>query len=194
MSRTPIFQDLSRFRVPPGFRGRSVVTVQLWWMCQATLFALSPQPFYRWRAALLRLFGANIGKNVKIRPSSRFTYPWKVTIGDYAWIGDRAELYSLDEIEIGAHCCISQDCYIATSGHDINALSFDYTNGKVVIEEEAWLAAGVFVMPNLRIGRGAVVGARSLVTRSVPEANIVRGSPACKIGVRKPKGANFDAK
>lgn len=193
MSRKPIFQDLSKFNVPPGFRGRNVAVVQLWWLCQATLFALSPQPFYGWRAALLRLFGAKIGKQVKVRSSSRFTYPWKVSIGDHSWIGDRAELYSLDAIEVGAHCCISQDCYIATSGHNTGALAFDYTNGKVIIEDEVWLASGVFVMPNLRICHGAVVGARSLVSKDVPGASIMMGSPARKIGIRTPNETKYNA-
>ena len=47
-----------------------------------------PQVLYRWRAFLLRLFGAKIGKNVVIRPSVKITYPWKLTLGDYAWVGD----------------------------------------------------------------------------------------------------------
>ncbi len=57
---------------------------------------------------LLRLFGAKIGKNVVIRPSVKITYPWKLTVGDYAWVGDDAVLYTLGEINIGAHAVISQ--------------------------------------------------------------------------------------
>ncbi len=55
-------QELNGFSVPKGFRGGSGIKVQLWWAVQATLFALSPQILYRWRAFLLRLFGAKIGK------------------------------------------------------------------------------------------------------------------------------------
>lgn len=57
---------------------------------------------------LLRLFGAKIGQNVVIRPSVKITYPWKLTVGDYAWVGDDAVLYTLGEINIGAHAVISQ--------------------------------------------------------------------------------------
>lgn len=77
-------QDLSGFSVPKGFRGGNAIKVQLWWAVQATIFAWSPQVLYRWRAFLLRLFGAKIGKNVVIRPSVKITYPWKLTLGDYA--------------------------------------------------------------------------------------------------------------
>ena len=68
-------QELNGFSVPKGFRGGSGIKVQLWWAVQATLFAWSPQILYRWRAFLLRLFGAKIGKNVVIRPSVKITYP-----------------------------------------------------------------------------------------------------------------------
>ena len=85
-------QDLKGFSVPKGFRGGNGIKVQLWWAVQATLFAWSPQILYRWRAFLLRLFGAKIGKNVVIRPSVKITYPWKLTLGDYAWVGDDAVL------------------------------------------------------------------------------------------------------
>lgn len=55
-------QDLSGFNVPGGFRGGGAIKVQLWWAVQATLFRWSPQVMYRWRAFLLRMFGAKIGK------------------------------------------------------------------------------------------------------------------------------------
>ncbi|OYU71980.1 MAG: colanic acid biosynthesis acetyltransferase WcaF, partial [Alphaproteobacteria bacterium PA3] len=51
------YQDLSKFSVPRGFRGRSALTVQAWWCVQATLFACSPQFAYGFRRWLLRLFG-----------------------------------------------------------------------------------------------------------------------------------------
>ncbi len=94
---------LNKFSIPVGFRGKSALCVQLWWCVQATLFALSPQFMYRWRAFLLRLFGAKVGQGVIIRPSVRITYPWKVAIGDYSWIGDDVVLYSLGEISIGSN-------------------------------------------------------------------------------------------
>ena len=98
------YQDLSKFEVSKGFRGRSKITVQLWWIVEKTFFAMSPQFFYGWRRFLLRLFGAKIGKKVIIRPSVTTTYPWKLSIGDYSWIGDDVVLYSLGNIIIGKVC------------------------------------------------------------------------------------------
>lgn len=128
-------QDLSGFTVPKGFRGANVLKVQLWWAVQATLFAGSPQILYRWRAFLLRLFGAKIGKNVVIRPSVKITYPWKLTVGDYAWVGDDAVLYTLGEINIGAHAVISQKGYLCTGSHDYTSAHFDINAAPIVIGE-----------------------------------------------------------
>ena len=103
MTEGPRFQDLSSFRLPDEFRGRPSWYVQLWWLVQSLLFHTSPQALFGWRRFLLRLFGAQIGKNVLIRPSVMVTYPWKVSIGDYSWIGDDAVIYSLGDIRIGSH-------------------------------------------------------------------------------------------
>ena len=93
------FQDLSKFTNPVGFRGKSAIFVQLWWICQALLIHPSPQILFGWRRVILRIFGAKIGPGVLIRPSVRIVYPWKVTIGANSWIGDDVDLYSLGEIE-----------------------------------------------------------------------------------------------
>ncbi|SPP97725.1 WcaF family extracellular polysaccharide biosynthesis acetyltransferase [Bradyrhizobium vignae] len=174
----PRFQDLSRSKVPPGFRGRSGVTVLLWQMVQQTLFAWSPQPAYGWRRWLLRLFGAEVGTGVLVRPTARVTYPWKVKLGDHCWIGDNAELYSLGSITVGNCAVVSQRSYICAATHDHKNITFPLVAKPVVIEREAWIAADCFVAPGVTIGAGAIVGARSTVLRSVTQATIVAGHPA----------------
>ena len=171
-------QDLSRFRVPTTFRGRSGWYVQLWWLVQASLFAWSPQVLYGWRRFLLRRFGAKIGKGAIIRPSARLTYPWKVSIGDFAWIGDDVVLYSLGKIDIGANAVVSQHCYLCTGSHDYTKPTFDIYAKPILVGAEAWLATDVFVAPGVRIGRGAVVGARSSVFEDIPDLMLAKGTPA----------------
>jgi len=173
-----LVQDLSRFRVPSMFRGRSGWYVQLWWLVQASLFAWSPQVFYGWRRFLLRRFGAEVGKGVIIRPSARITYPWKVSIGDFAWIGDEVVLYSLGQIDIGANAVVSQRCYLCTGSHDYTRPTFDIYAERILVGAEAWLATDVFVAPGIRIGRGAVVGARSSVFEDIPDLMLAKGTPA----------------
>jgi putative colanic acid biosynthesis acetyltransferase WcaF len=173
-----VYQQLDKFSLPKNFRGKSAIIVQLWWWVQSTLFAWSPQFLYGWRRFLLRLFGAQIGKAVLIRPSARFTYPWKVRIGDYSWIGDQVELYSLGEIQIGSHTVISQRSYLCTGSHDPASLPFDIYSLPIMIGSQAWIATDVFIAPGVEIGDGCVVGARSTVHHSLPAGKICYGNPA----------------
>jgi putative colanic acid biosynthesis acetyltransferase WcaF len=177
-------QDLKSFRLPANFRGKPAWFVQVWWLVQGTLFRWSPQVLYFWRAWLLRVFGARIGKGVRIRPTVEITYPWKLSIGDWCWIGDNVTLYTLGEIDIGDNVVVSQRSYVCTGSHDFTSPTFDIFAKAVVIEPEAWVATDVFVGPGVRIRRGTVVGARSSVFHDLPENSICFGSPARQVGSR----------
>jgi putative colanic acid biosynthesis acetyltransferase WcaF len=181
------YQAMDRFRVPDDFRGRSKVYVQLWWIVQSSLFAMSLQPMYGWRRCLLRLFGARVGKKAIVRPSVKIPYPWKLTIGDHCHIGDEVHLYTYGEIEIGNCAVISQRSYLCTGTHDHTSPTFDLVARKIVIGPEAWLATDVFVAPGVTIGRGAVIGARSSVFEDIPPGVIAVGTPAKVIGERRMK-------
>jgi putative colanic acid biosynthesis acetyltransferase WcaF len=178
------YQSLDKFILPKGFRNRSALIVQLWWVVQASLFAWSPQFAYKWRNFLLRCFGAKIGVGVIIRPSVKITYPWKLTIGDYAWVGDNAELYTLGEISIGTNAVVSQRSYICTGSHDYKSEAFDIYSEPIVIEDEAWVATDVYIAPGITIGKGAVIAARSSVYKDMPAGMICMGSPAKPIKPR----------
>jgi putative colanic acid biosynthesis acetyltransferase WcaF len=163
--------------MPANFRGRPGWYVQLWWLTQATLFRGSPQVLYRFRAWLLRCFGAQVGRNTIIRPTATITYPWKVTIGDFAWIGDHVTLYSLGTISIGDHAVISQHTYVCAGDHDPLRSDFPIRGPAVVIEDEAWVACGAFVGPGVTIGKGAVIGAYSAVFKNMPAGMVCVGNP-----------------
>ncbi len=171
-------QKLNLFRLPDNFRGRAGWYVQLWWITEALLFKTSLHSMYSWRRFLLRLFGAKIGKGVLIRSSVRTQFPWKVSIGDNAWIGDDVVLYSLGQITIGNNVVISQKSYICAGSHNYQQIDFPITNPAIFIEDECWLATDVFVAPGVVIGKGTVVGARSSVFKSLPSGKVCAGSPA----------------
>jgi putative colanic acid biosynthesis acetyltransferase WcaF len=172
------YQDLSMFLLPKGFRGASGLKVQVWWLIQSSLFGLSPQFMYKWRNILLRLFGAKIGKGVIIRPTVRITYPWKLIIGDNAWVGDNVDLYTLGEISIGKNAVVSQRSYLCTGSHDHTSEAFNIYAKPIIVEDEAWVATDVFIAPGITIGKGAVIGARSSVFKDMPAGMICIGNPA----------------
>ncbi|MDG1906088.1 MAG: putative colanic acid biosynthesis acetyltransferase [Arenicella sp.] len=180
-----MYQHLEKFRLPDGFRGRSAIIVQTWWLVQSTLFGCSPQFMYGWRNFLLRLFGAEIGKGVIIRPSVRVTNPWNLTIGDHSWVGDHAELYTLGDITIGRNVVISQKTYLCTGSHDYEKIAFDIYAKPIIVEDEVWLGTDVFVAPGVIVHKGAVVGARSTVLDDILEGMICVGCPAKPIKKRK---------
>lgn len=119
-----------------------------------------------------------------IRPTAVITFPWKLSIGDWSWIGDNVTLYTLGDIVIGDNVVVSQHSYVCSGSHDYTSSAFDILTKPVHIESEVWLAAGVFVSPGVRIMRGAVVGARSLVLGNLPEMMVYAGHPAKPIRAR----------
>jgi len=171
------FVDLRKYDQSWFDRGRPAWYILLWWLVQAIVFSLTPQPLNILRCALLRLFGARIGKGVLIRPTARFTYPWKVTIGNYSWIGDNVVLYSLDQIRIGEHCVISQKSYLCTGSHDLQDPAFGLKTASITIDNGAWVAADCFIAPGVQIGANAVIGARSSVFTNMPSGQVCWGSP-----------------
>jgi putative colanic acid biosynthesis acetyltransferase WcaF len=172
--------DLTTYDQSNFDRGRPGWYILLWWLVQAITFPMTPHFASGLRARILRWFGAKVGQGVLIRPTARFTYPWKVEIGDYSWIGDDVVLYSLDRITIGDHCVISQKSYLCTGSHDIHDPSFGLTTAPIVIGNGAWVAADCFVAPGVQIGANTVVGARSNVLSSLPAGQVCWGSP-CRV-------------
>jgi putative colanic acid biosynthesis acetyltransferase WcaF len=172
--------ELKQFNLPKNFRGRSPIVVQLWRVIYVVFFRNSPQFLYGWRRLILRLFGAKIGKKVIIRPSVEITYPWKVEIGDYSWIGDNVVLYSLGKITIGSNTVVSQKSYLCTGSHDFNSVAFDIFEKPIVIGNSCWIATDVFVAPGVQIVDEVILGARSSVFKSIVAKGIYKGNPVAK--------------
>jgi putative colanic acid biosynthesis acetyltransferase WcaF len=174
---SPALIDLRYYNQSHFDRGRPGWFILLWWLVQAIVFPLTPHSFHTARITILRWFGAKIGRGVMIRPTARFTYPWKVAIGDYSWIGDDVVLYSLDQIAIGSHCVISQHSYLCTGSHDIHDPAFGLQTAPIQVGNGAWVAADCFVGPGVQIGANAVIGVRSNVLKTMPEQQVCWGNP-----------------
>jgi len=113
----------------------------------------------------------------------------KIVIGDNCYLGHRSEIWSMDSMIIGDRVLISHDCQI----HDGTAHSLDpmeraahfkaileighpetwadlpgVRSAPVIIEDDVWISFGVTILKGVRIGKGTVIGARSIVTKDVP--------------------------
>lgn len=136
------------------------------------------RPFNRWRIFLLRCFGAKIGRHCSIYASVRIWAPWNLTLGDYVALGPEADLYSVDRITIGSMATISQRAYLCTASHDITQLLKPLIHQPIVIGNYTWIAAEAFVGMGVTIHEGSVVGARAVVTKSIPKWSVAAGNPA----------------
>ena len=155
---------------------------RLFWLAlNKTLFRILPR--YK-RIALLRLFGARIGKGCWFRPSLNIFAPWNLTVGDYVGIGPNVNLYNKAPMIIGSQVSISQDAYICTATHNITSPRMELITKPIRIESQAWVAAKATILPGVTIGEGAVVGACAVVAKDVPPWSVVVGNPARVVGKR----------
>ncbi len=157
----------------------------LWMLVTATLFRPSFHNWYGWRRLLLRAFGARVGRNVRIRPTTKIEIPWNLELGDDVVIGDHAILYSLGKITIRDRAVISQYAHLCAGTHDYTSPDFPLLRPPITIGDEAWIAADAFVGPGVAVGARAVVGARATVVKDVEPLQVVAGNPARVIGQRR---------
>ena len=157
----------------------------LWECVQLPFLPLRPRALSTLRVALLRLFGAKIGKNVLICGGVRIHVPWNLELGDYVAIGDKVEVYNLAPVRVGAHSVISQHTYLCAASHDYTRTDFPLYSEPITIGKQAWVASGAFIGPGVTIGEGSVVGARSVVLRDVPSWVVAAGHPCQVIKARE---------
>ncbi|MDS0791859.1 WcaF family extracellular polysaccharide biosynthesis acetyltransferase [Burkholderia pseudomultivorans] len=171
--------------VSPSFTLRNRVMRQLWNWTWLLLFRPSPRPCHAWRAALLRLFGARIGEHVHVYPGVRVWAPWNLDIGNRVGVADGVTIYNMDKVVIGDYCVVSQGAHLCGGSHDYQSTNFQLVAAPIVLQSHTWVCAEAFVAPGVTIAAGAVIGARSVVTRSLPDAwAVYAGMPARKIGKR----------
>jgi len=176
------FPQTSAYESPWSLKDR--VAMLLWDFCWVVFCSWTPKPLNRWRLFCLKCFGAKIHGLPFVHQRARIQIPWNLTLHDRACLGDRANAYTLGEIEIGARSVIAQEAYLCTGTHDLNDPNLPLQVAKIAIGEEVFIGARAFIMPGIRVGDRAVVGACSLVTRDVAPETVVAGNPATPLRTR----------
>jgi putative colanic acid biosynthesis acetyltransferase WcaF len=169
----------------PSFSLQNRIARLIWTYVYIILFKYSPKPFHFWRAFLLKLFGAKVGKGVHVYPKVNIWAPWNLVLKDGCGIANGAILYSQDIITIGEMAVISQGTHLCAGTHDYNTKGFVLTTKPITIGDHAWVAAEAFVHPGVKIGEGAVIGARSVVSKHMPEWTVCVGFPCEPVKPRK---------
>lgn len=171
------YQDLKEYRYNLK-REKSILIMLLFNLCYLLFIYPSPRPLFKWRNLIYKMFGAKIGKGVRICSSTKLYYPWNVVIGNYCWIGENCTLYSIDKINIGNNVALAHNIFISTASHNIESLSFETIRKPVKIFDEVWIASNAFVNMGVTINKGAVIGSCAVVTKDMPEGYICLGFPA----------------
>ncbi|MBW4441684.1 MAG: acyltransferase [Plectolyngbya sp. WJT66-NPBG17] len=131
-----------------------------------------------------KLYHLTIGEGTVIYNSCHLRAPEKTTIGNHTSIGDQCVLDGRGGLTIGNSVNFSTAAWVWTAQHDLNDPGFAGVSAPVVIEDYAWISSRATILPGVTIGRGAVVAAGAVVTKSVAPYEIVGGVPAKKIGER----------
>lgn len=180
-----ILQGNDPYREPSFSLGNRLLRV-LWGIVYLLFFRISPRPFHVWRVFLLRLFGARIGSGCHIYPSVKVWAPWNLKMGNHSGVGDGANLYCMDKIEIGDYAVISQGVHLCGGTHDYNSVNFQLVARPIVVGAHAWVCAEAFIHPGVVVPEGAVVGARAVVSKSLTDPwAVYAGNPCRQVSIRK---------
>lgn len=154
---------------------------RIFWRTTWLLLASWTPPFlHEWRSALLRAFGARIGKGVHVYPSVSIWAPWNLVIDDEAGVGPNVHLYSMALIHIGKRVVISQGAHLCAGTHDYRLENFPLIARPIFVGDRAWICASAFVGPGVSIGEGSILSATGCSFKNLDPWSIYVGNPAIK--------------
>ena len=164
--------------------GRGKITQFLWYITNVLFFINPLNPISSLKVFLLRVFGAKIEKGVVVKPGVNIKYPWKSTVGNYAWIGENVWIDNLDKVEIGVNSVLSQGAMLLCGNHNFKKSSFDLITKPIFIEEGVWIGAKSIVTGGVTCKSHSVLAVNSVASSDLEEYFIYRGNPAEKVQSR----------
>ena len=167
------------------YKPGSKLKILLWFFCNAFILQNKYNPFSGLKITFLKLFGAKIGKGVVLKQSISVKYPWKLTIGNYSWIGENVWIDNLDEVIIGNNVCISQGALLLCGNHNYKTSTFDLMIGKITLEDGVWIGAKSIVTQNVICFSHSILAVNSVANSNLEAFSIYKGNPAIKVRDRK---------
>jgi maltose O-acetyltransferase len=155
------------------------------------IFFISMLPIGMIRVFILKMAGVNVGADSRVNLGIRIYEPEGISIGKDCVIGENVVLDGRDKLIIGNHVDIASNVMIYNSEHDINDENFQAKSAPVIIEDYVFIGPRSIILPGVKVGRGAVIGAGAVVTKDVSALAIVGGVPAKFIAERKLKDLNY---
>ncbi len=153
----------------------------LWSIVYILLYRPTPRPAFAWRAMILRMFGAKLGRNCRFYAKARIWAPWNLTCGDRVAVADDAELYNTSMFYLEAHASVSQGAFVCGATHDYNDPEFALISAPMRLGAYSWVCAKAIVSPGVNLGNGAILGLGSIATKDLEPFGVYAGVPAKKI-------------
>lgn len=160
------------------------IKLALWMLIQSVIFRITPHKMNKFRLFILRIFGAKIHKSCFISPKATIYMPWNLSMENNSAIDFDTFIYSLDKVIIGKYVSISYKVNINTGSHDINDPYFSLITEAIVINDGAFIGTESYISPGVEIGNMTVIGARSVVTKNMPDNMVCVGHPCRPIKER----------
>lgn len=164
--------------------GASSLKILLWYFVSLIFIRSGLIPFSSIIVAILRLFGAKIGNEVRIKPGIYIHYPWKLIVGDYSWLAE-CRIENLATVTIASNVCVSQEAMLLTGNHNYKMVGFDLITAPIFLEEGAWVGARAIVCPGITVESHAVLTVGSIATKNLEPYSIYQGNPAVKVKARE---------
>lgn len=173
----------NRHRSPDGFGTK--VKRMLWAATEATAFRYTWPTWYRYRAWLLRRFGAEIHPTARIRRTCRIVCPWNLRVGANTATGEEVWFYCLGPVTLGDRVTVSHFAHLCAGSHDYSdTLRMVLTRPPITVGDDVWIAADAFVGPGVALGEGSILGARAAAFRDCADWQVYGGNPAVVIAER----------
>jgi putative colanic acid biosynthesis acetyltransferase WcaF len=161
--------------------GASAFKVISWYFVSAFFFRSGLIPFSAVLVIILKIYGAKIGKDVRIKPYANIKYPWKLVVGNHSWIGEHCWIENLAMVTLGKNVCLSQGSMLLTGNHDYKKVSFDLITKPIVLEDGVWIGAKALVCPGIHAASHAILSVSSVATKQMEAYSIYQGNPAVKV-------------
>lgn len=133
------------------------------------------------RAALLHELVGQVGRGAMIESPFHCSYGQHIILGDQVYLNAGCTILDNNTVHIGDQTMLGPAVQIYTAAHPLEAeprIQGWERARAIVIEAQVWIGGGAILLPGVRVGRGAVVGAGAVVTRNVPPYTVVAGNPA----------------
>jgi len=177
--------DLSLTHAGTYQPGRPFALRALWLLVEAVILLNPLVVSYGLKRLVLRTFGAKVGRGVLIKPGVHVKYPWRLTIGNYAWLGERVWIDNMEDVTIGSHAVVSQGAYVVTGNHDWSDPAMPLAPRPLSIADGAWVGARAVVGPGSLLAADAVLTLGSVLVGTTEPAGVYSGVPATRVGSRK---------